>query len=805
MADASLDGQPSPCADRRTKDSGHDAALDLALSVGRVGTFELDRTAGPIQWSNQLSTMLGVASTDGPAAKARLVELLKPITVVPDSSAWASLPLEQDLAGRRLRVHLRAAGVPDRWVGAIVDVTEEHFYARKLDELVDRYQLLVDLSPDGIVVHQNGLIVYSNTAAARFVGSPTTEQVVGSPITDFVHPDSRAGMMQRIASLADSLPGQATETSEVTLLRLDGGTLPSESRSVRTTWHGQPAYQVVMRDLSDRRAAERALRYQAALVRQVSEAIVAIDAAGTITSWNPAATRIFSLSAEEVLGRAIDDVLDARLPGDGERAELVLQLPDGGQVDLAVSVDRLVDAFGEVSGSVIVCSDITERRQAADALWHEARHDSLTGLPNRTSALEHIAAQVTEPHQGLDVVVVLLDLDHFKVVNDSLGHGAGDLVLCDVGARLRGAVANGDLVARLGGDEFVVVSRRPPGAALELAAELRAAVAAVTEVKGRQLVVNTSAGVVVVPTTEGPAAEDVLRDADAAMYQAKGHGRDRHEVFNPELRGRALRRLEMEDQMRSAMSSDQFSLVFQPVQSMSTGRAVGTEALLRWTSPLFGSVTPTEFIPVAEQSGLIMDLGRRVLQVACRQTAAWRAAYADLEHMHVAVNVSAAQLADPSIVDTVSAVLAEAGLPASGLRLEITESMLMADPDASAHVLAGLSDLGVTLSIDDFGTGYSSLAYLTRFAVHELKIDRSFVDGMSRFENDAAIVSSVIGLAHTLGLSVVAEGVETAEQLDALRALGCDAAQGYYLGRPAPPDIVLRRLLEMSSTAGPPA
>ena len=805
MVDASLDDKPSRRATPPVTGPGQDAALDLALSAGRVGTFELDRADGPLWWSSQLTTMLGVDSADQTATKARLLELLKPIMVVPDPAAWASLPLEQDLSGRRLRMHLRPSGVPDRWVGAVVDVTEEHAYAKELDELVDRYRLLVDLSPDGIVVHQAGLIVYSNAAALRFVGAATIEEVVGSPIVDFVHPDSRAGLMQRIASLSDSLPGQATEASEVTLLRLDGGTLPSESRSVRTTWHGQLAYQVVMRDLSDRRAAEEALRYQAALVRQVSEAIIAIDPAGTITSWNPAAARIFTLSAAEVLGRTIDEVLDTRLPGDGERAELVLQLPDGGQVDLAVSVDRLVDGFGQVSGSVIVCSDITERRQAADTLWHEARHDSLTGLPNRTSALEHIAARVAAPHQGLDLVVVLLDLDHFKVVNDSLGHGTGDLVLSDVGARLRGVVADGDLVARLGGDEFVVVSRCRTGAALGLAADLRAAVAAVSEVKGRQLVVNASAGVVVVPASERPAAENVLRDADAAMYQAKDNGGDRHEMFSSVLRGQALRRLEMEDQMRSALLSDEFSLVFQPVQSLSTGRPVGTEALLRWTSPLFGSVTPTEFIPVAEQSGLIIDLGKRVLQVACRQTAAWRAAYAELKDMHVAVNVSAAQLADPSIVATVSGVLAEAGLPAAGLRLEITESMLMTDPDAAARALAGLSELGVTLSIDDFGTGYSSLAYLTRFAVHELKIDRSFVDGMSRVANDAAIVSSVIGLAHTLGLSVVAEGVETAEQLEALRALGCDAVQGYYLGRPATPEAVLPRLLEMSLAAAPPS
>jgi diguanylate cyclase (GGDEF)-like protein len=392
--------------------------------------------------------------------------------------------------------------------------------------------------------------------------------------------------------------------------------------------------------------------------------------------------------------------------------------------------------------------------------------------------------------------VLFVDLDRFKLVNDSLGHDAGDMLLVEISRRLGAAVRQGDLVTRFGGDEFVVLCQGVENEqeAGVIAARLLEALTGPVQLEGTEVRVSASVGVVLADESY-TAPESLVRDADVAMYQAKAHGRDRHELFDAALRQQAVRRLEMEEALRAALHTDELSLAFQPVICAYTGRVLSTEALLRWMSPVFGVVTPAEFIPIAEETGLIVTLGRRVLEMACTQTLAWRSTHEALADLHVAVNLSARQLTDPDLVRVVAGTLASTGLPATALTLEITESMLMEDADAAASTLRRLSEIGVRLSIDDFGTGYSSLAYLTRFPVDELKVDRSFVDGMAADDADAVIVASVIALAHTLGLDVVAEGVETAEQLHILQDLGCDSVQGYHLGRPASAADVLDRLL----------
>jgi len=772
-----------------------EAAYDLALAAARVATFEYDLETGPV-WSARLTSVL-----PGRSPEEMLPALLEPVLAVLQApGGWQDYMLEQQVDDRWLRIHVRP-GPAGRFTGALVDITEQHEYHQALDDLVDRYRLLVELSPDGIVVHHQGRIVYANPAARRFVGARDDGDIIGRMISAFVHPDSQAAMMARISGL--STPGMVSEPAEALLVRPDGGTLAVASTSVRTTWEGAPAFQVILRDVSERAAAEHALRYQAALIGHVSDGIIAVDEVGTITSWNPAAETIYGWSAADALGRPLADLLDTSTPADGARVEVVHRRRDGSEVDVALSVARLVDSHDAAVGSVIVCSDITERKRAAAALWHESRHDALTGLANRTLVLERLDQALEDAGAGdLAVAVVLLDLDHFKVVNDSLGHGAGDEVLRLVGERLSLCVGEGDTVARLGGDEFVVVAKGAAArdAGVPLADRMRAAVDEPLHLGDRRIVVASSAGIVVV-AEPGALSGNVLRDADVAMYQAKARGRGRHETFDAALRSRAVRRLELEEHLRAALHSEELWLAFQPLVSLSSGQVIGTEALLRWTSPTFGTVTPGEFIPIAEESGLVVPLGERVLHLACTQTARWRARHPQLASLRVSVNISARQLSDPALVQTVSAALARSGLPATALKLEITESMLMADAKAAAVTLRSLADLGLALSIDDFGTGYSSLAYLTRFAVHELKIDRSFVDGMSRDPNDAAIVASVVALAHTLGLDVVAEGVETPAQLEILRDLGCDAAQGYYLSRPAGGADILPALLRESLIA----
>ena len=425
-------------------------------------------------------------------------------------------------------------------------------------------------------------------------------------------------------------------------------------------------------------------------------------------------------------------------------------------------------------------------RRAFDDAVHQATHDPLTGLPNRSLVLDRLdQALFRAERSGARVTVLFADLDRFKVVNDSFGHSVGDRVLLTVSERLLAAVRPLDTVGRLAGDEFVVVCEglSDDEAAL-VAARVAAAVSEPIVLEGRETVITASIGIA--HAEPGTRAEHILRDSDVAMYRAKERGRSRIELFDADMRRRMLARLETERSLGRAIAEGGLRLDYQPIVSLGDHTVSATEALVRWEHPERGVVHPAEFVSLAEESGLILPLGRWVLGEACRQLAAWRAA--GRSALRVAVNLSARQFADPDLTAVVAEALARAGLPADALWLEITESVLMEEVEDSAETLRALKRLGVHLSVDDFGTGYSSLSYLKRFPVDLLKIDRSFVDGLGTDPDDGAIVLAIVSLARALRLGVVAEGVEHPWQLEALRSLGCDAVQGYLVGRPGPAD-----------------
>ena len=429
-----------------------------------------------------------------------------------------------------------------------------------------------------------------------------------------------------------------------------------------------------------------------------------------------------------------------------------------------------------------------ERQQLHDLvesqaqLAYQALHDSLTGLPNRL-LLAHCLAQALEHHRG--VAVLFVDLDRFKIVNDSQGHAAGDLLLVAAAARLRAAVRRQDTVARFGGDEFVIICEdvTPTYYAKLLAGRISQAFREPFVVEGQEVFLSVSVGVAVAGRDDS--YEELLRDADAAMYRAKESGRSRFVIFDERMRTEAAARLEIESSLHRAIERGELQLNYQPVIEIATGRIDGVEALVRWEHPQQGLLKPSSFIPLAEETGLIVPVGAWVLHEALRQWSVWRR-YSDGEPRTLAVNLSARQLRDPNLAATVRQALARYGVSPWELCLELTESSFMEDVESHGRTLAELRAFGVQLAIDDFGTGYSSLTYLQRFPVTILKIDRSFVRGLGRDASDEAIVESVIHLAHALGLRVVAEGVETPDQLAALHRLGCDVAQGYYLGRPVP-------------------
>jgi diguanylate cyclase (GGDEF)-like protein len=448
----------------------------------------------------------------------------------------------------------------------------------------------------------------------------------------------------------------------------------------------------------------------------------------------------------------------------------------------------LEDANGALIGLTVSGRDITERRALEQKLAHQAFHDPLTSLPNRAlfmNRLSHALARTARRPEA--VAVLFLDLDRFKIINDSLGHHVGDRLLVEVSARLRECLRPADTVARLGGDEFAVLLEDIDG--LSEATRVAERIAAVLEsafaFEGREVFVTTSVGIAFSHAgLAGP--EDILRDADIAMYHAKSKGKARYEVFDGRTQGSALDRLDLEIDLRGAVARQEFRLHYQPVVDLSSGRIVEVEALIRWEHRQRGLLPPSDFITLSEETGLIVPIGMWVLEEACRQARAWHAEYET--KLTLSVNLSARQFQQASLVPDIAELLQDTGLPAACLKLEITESVVMQDAPATLARLHALKTLGVQLAIDDFGTGYSSLSYLKRFPIDVLKIDQAFVRGLGDNPEDTAIVRAIVTVAKNLDLSVTAEGIETVEQLTHLRELGCDRGQGYYFARPLPAD-----------------
>jgi diguanylate cyclase (GGDEF)-like protein len=432
------------------------------------------------------------------------------------------------------------------------------------------------------------------------------------------------------------------------------------------------------------------------------------------------------------------------------------------------------------------------RRRAAESLAHQALHDPLTGLPNRALIAERLQTALARASRRQEPVLLMyLDLDDFKVVNDSLGHRAGDQLLLEVGRRLQACLRPGDTAARMGGDEFTVlladVTRLDE--AISVAKRLGKELQAPMQLDGHRVVVNASIGIAS-STEGGDAADDLLRSADIAMYEAKKQGKGRHQVFAPDMDQRARDRLDLEADLRAALDRNEFELHYQPILDLETGAITQLEALVRWNHPRRGMLPPADFIALAEQTGLIVPLGAWILTQACRQVAAWHDRHQLPRAIEVSVNLSARQLRQPDLVARVTQTLTQTGLRPHQLRLEITESSMVHDPNSAVATLQSLRDLGVHLAVDDFGTGFATLSSLKRLPVDCLKIDRSFVAGLGQDAQDTAIVHAVIAFAKMLGLRVTGEGIETAGQFEQLRALGCDYGQGYYFARPLPGDGV---------------
>ena len=512
-----------------------------------------------------------------------------------------------------------------------------------------------------------------------------------------------------------------------------------------------------------------------------------------IEDTNRQGEKLTRMPKQALLGKALcENLPDCRINGIFDKLVAVAQTGGVNEEEWenqmsAVRAEWLHRQVVRVEGGVVaIVRDITERKSLETQIQHQADHDALTGLANRNLLRNRLSQAIAyAARYEHPIWVVYLDLDRFKSVNDSLGHKAGDTLLKVMGERLKSAMRDTDTVARLGGDEFVLILPRPSGSGLSTSTMRRImeVVAQPLMIEGQPFSLSCSIGVAVYPG-DGTEPDTLLERADIAMYRAKETGRNNFQFFTAAMNERLLERLRIENDLRKAIERDEFVLHYQPQVDLRTGQMVGMEALIRWRHPEFGMVPPGRFIGVAEETGLIVPIGSWVIRTACAQNQAWQRA--GLKPMRIAINVSARQFAQPDLVQSITAALAETGMEAQSLEIELTESLVMADVERAISILRGLKAIGVHLSIDDFGTGYSSLSYLKRFPIDVLKIDQSFVRDIAIDPDDAAIAVAIISLAHNLRLQVIAEGVETEAQMLYLRRNGCDAMQGYYFSRPLP-------------------
>jgi diguanylate cyclase (GGDEF)-like protein/PAS domain S-box-containing protein len=675
----------------------------------------------------------------------------------------------------------------------------------------DYRAMIEEMGEGAMTLTADGHIYFANQRLAAMLET-RREDLIGSALIARMAPASRKAYQAWL----DQPPPRPQRRLDLRLLSAHGAEVPCHLSLTELPFEQkQGAFCAIATDLSTQKQAEDALRDSEqrlqALVEHLPVGVWLLERSGQIIYANEASRKIWNgarfvgpdqyseykawrvgsqrpLAAEEWSAtRAIRNdeiILDE---------ELEIECFDGTRKVILASSVPIHDREGHVSGLVVLNQDITERKAAEHAIEELAYYDTLTGLPNRRLLLDRLAQVVASiKRDGVQGALLFLDLDHFKDLNDSLGHDIGDLMLQQVATRLRGCVRERDTVARLGGDEFVVVLAPLDPDAERAAAQVRTVVEKIQRVLTEPYPLGdhvqhsaASIGATLIDH-QRTAVTDLLKQADLAMYKAKTSGRNQACFFDPQLQLALERRTAMERQLHDALRLEEFVLHYQP-QVDPAGNLIAAEALLRWQHPEQGLLAPAQFIALTEESGLIAPLGSWILRAACEQLAAWSQRAAP-EPFAVAVNISARQFREPGFVDTVRAAVRETGIDPQLLMLELTESLLLEDIDGAIDTMSELRALGLRFSLDDFGTGYSSLAYLRRLPLDELKIDRSFVSDVTGNRNDAAIVRAILALARELGLRVIAEGVETKEQHRFLAANGCDAFQGYLFGHPAPPE-----------------
>ncbi|HAK91112.1 MAG TPA: bifunctional diguanylate cyclase/phosphodiesterase [Massilia timonae] len=770
-----------------------------AFDPSEQASFLADDAGTIITWNPQCAALFGLAAADALGRDAAQLLGAPPWPELLEAGA-ARLALPAGRAASvTLAAQLDASGAARSHSVTVIPASAPLSEAERLGATA--LKDVVDLLPGTFyILDREGRILMWNHNLER-VCEMMPEELATANAFEMLDPRDRGAFADKVRRMFDD---NVELEMEVDYVSRSGRETPVLLRGARIDCKGGQYLFGMGMDISKRRAHERQLHLYKRALGAASNGVIIAHNGGPDhpTEYvNPAFERITGYAADEIIGRDPRFMAAPGLDAD-ERNRMRQALHEQRSVHVVLrnlrkngelfwndlNITPVHDDNGQVTHFVGILVDVTASKQRADRLEHEVNHDSLTGLANRTllwDRLDH-ALHLAQRHQTL-VAAVLIDLDNFKIINDTFGHDAGDAVLKVVARRLQATVRDSDTVARLSGDEFVAILGEHADEPLNPAIVQRVmdAVAQPVMLGNKEFFVTCSIGVAVYPS-EGTSSESLIEHADIAMYRAKKLGRNNFQFYTPAMNEESLERVRIESALRNALERNEFVLHYQPQVDLKSGQIVGMEALIRWNHPELGMVPPGRFVGVAEETGLIVQIGAWVMRTACAQNKAWQDA--GLPRLRVAVNLSARQFGAPDLLESLESALYDTGLDPACLEIELTESLFMSDVTPAVELLHRMKALGVNLSIDDFGTGYSSFSYLSRFPIDVLKIDRSFVADITHDANDAAIVTSIIALAHNLKLAVIAEGVETAEQLDYLRSHGCDEMQGYYFSKPLPAD-----------------
>lgn len=701
--------------------------------------------------------------------------------------------------------------------GFIEDITERRATIEALENAELRYRHIFEHASEGIFQStREGRYLAANPALARLYGYEDAKSLI-EDLSDierrlYVEPGRRHDFLRQIGSEGEVI------NFESEVYRRDGTRIwISENAHAVLGPNGEfICYEGTVQDISARKKAEERLKMLAMVFSNSNEAIIVTDADNRIVATNPAFTRLTGYAPEDVAGKNPRVLSAGTTPPEVFREMWKILLRDGAwQGELWdrrktgeaypkwLSISLVRDESGKILNHIGSFIDISELKATQEKIRYIAHHDTLTSLPNRFSLHEKLGQALAFcKRKKMQLALMLIDLDRFKTINDTLGHQAGDELLVQVAKRLGGAVRESDIVARLGGDEFVIAlpGINSPADAAHLADKIARDIAEPYLINGQEQRTSLSIGICLYPD-DSIEIGDLLKNADVAMYHAKAKGRGNFQFFTEDMNIATTTRLRIESDLRLALSHGEFVLHYQPQLDLRRGCIVGVEALIRWHHPTRGMVSPAEFIPIAEESGMIGAIGDWVLEEACTQLRVWKER--GIADIRMSINLSTSQFLDKTLPARIHELLGKNGLSADLIDLEVTESMSMASPDESISVMRTLSGSGLTLSIDDFGTGYSSLAYLKLLPINTLKIDRSFVEDIESDPNDADICDVTVLLAHKLGLEVVAEGVETEAQLKFLLSIGCEKVQGYLISKPLPADKAEHFIRSHAVTAEP--